>query len=298
MAGNANASCGEGPAPRPFVSLPPRAIALGAEAAATAGELLAKLPGEASRIKASGARALEFWTDAVAADPALRSRDIWRRAAEIVEGGGLGATVHLPMAWVDLTSLDREVWEGSVRSVESVAEAVAPLRPTLAAVHPSNHATRAFFAGAPAAERPRLAAALAERLALALRRLASGPLGPVLALENLEGMPLDLYFAVVEMSGVGTCLDVGHALAEGYDPIALFRRLSNRLVGLHLHDAVPGGSDGLGEAHRALGEGRLDLDGLVKAMLDARFAGAVVLEVTGDDIPSARLFLETLSRLG
>ncbi len=285
------------PSEGPYLSLSVKGVGLAAGSSTTPEGLLANLPGEARRLKRLGASALEFWTDALAADEALRAPDLWRRAAGILRAEGLAATVHLPMAWVDLTSLDREVWEGGCRSVERVTEAVAPLGPALAAVHPSNHATRAFFAGGAEGDRPRLAAALGERLATALRRLARGPLGAVLALENLEGMPLDPFLSVVEFAGAGVCLDVGHALAENHDPIALLRRVARRLVGMHLHDATAAGPDGRAEAHRPLGEGRLDLDGLVEAMLDARFAGPVVLEMSGDETASARAFLEAVRRL-
>ncbi|HCJ09619.1 MAG TPA: hypothetical protein DHW14_00435, partial [Clostridiales bacterium] len=133
----------------------------------------------------------------------------------------------------------------------------------------------------------------------ALTRLARGALGPVLALENLEGVPPELFAAILDAAGVKACLDVGHAVADGQDPCRLFELLEGKVLGLHLHDAAPPGRTDAGgltheRAHRALGEGRLDLENLVSAVLARDFSGPVVLEVLGDQEPSVRLWSDTL----
>lgn len=219
---------------------------------------------------ASRADAIEFPGDFCSVDPGYDAAT-WREAARVLQDSGLAATVHLPFVWVDVAALDQEVWEGSVRSVERAAEAMAPLHPRLAALHPANYATQTLLTAAPEAARPVALMALAERVVAAIKRLRAGPLGPVLGLENLEGLPLPLLEAVAEQADAHICFDFGHALSDGEDPVEAFARLGKRVVGVHLHDAKPG------KAHLPLGEGDLDLPGVRAAL--AGFAGPVVLEL-------------------
>ncbi len=264
-------------------------------------------------MKNLGAGAVEFMADVAALDERYAAEAVWREAATVLRGEGLGATVHLPMIWVDLTSLDREAWEGGLRSVERALRATQPLLPAMAAVHPANYATQAALAHAPATARPALLGALGSRLVAALERLRDAVGGGTVALENLEGMPVDLFILVAETAGVGVCLDVGHALADGHDPVGLLEKVRGRLVGLHLHDAVPRrkaatetpvsgaapASEAEEPAHRALGTGRLDLDALLDALARAGFGGPAVLEVVGGPVAedrSAEVFLSAVNR--
>ncbi|ADU52153.1 Xylose isomerase domain-containing protein TIM barrel [Thermaerobacter marianensis DSM 12885] len=254
---------------------------------------LAALPDEARRRRAEGAGALEFHADACLLDDRYADPAPWREAAVILEAEGLAATVHLPYVWPDLTALNAAVWEGSVTSIATALRAVAPLRPRLAAVHPANFATQALVLATPPGQRPALMDELASRLVRALRRLASGApasAAEALALENLEGVAWPLFEAVCREAGVAVCFDVGHALSNGDDPVALARSLAGRIRGLHLHDAVPppvapagaASQPAVGRAHLPLGAGRLPLDGLVAALRETGFAGPVVLEVDDD----------------
>jgi len=260
--------------------------------------MLQALPAEIRALRALGAGYVEFPGDICLVSDPYSSQDVWSEAARILRSEGLGATVHLPFAWVDLTSLDCEVWEGSLRSVEAAMTALTPLEPVMASVHPANYATQAVLLATPETARPGLMQAFGQRLVPALQRLRRGVLGPVLALENLEGMPIGLFRFLVEAADVRVCLDIGHAVAEGQDPAALFGEMKGRVLGLHLHDGVPETGHGAEEerAHKPLGEGVLDLDGLVRVLLESGFGGPVVLEILGEDEPSARAFRAVLGR--
>jgi len=239
---------------------------------------------------------LELTADLVSMDNRYASEDLWRRVASVLRDGGMAATLHLPFVWVDLASLDRGVWEGSLDSLEAALRFTRPLEPLMAAVHPANYATQAALAQTPERDRPAFLGALVGRVGAALARLRKSPGGDVIALENLEGVPPELLFGVAEAAGVGVCLDIGHALADGCDPGALLGRVRSGLVGLHLHDAVP--REG---AHKPLGTGRLDLGALAGALKAACFEGPVVLEVVGssdDEERSARLFARAIARAG
>jgi len=285
--------------PVPHVSLPCRSLWAAPHRPAEPREFLARLSGEVRRLGDLGARLVEFHAEACVLDDRYARPDLWRQVAEILDREGLGATVHLPYAWTDLAALDRQVWEGSVRSVETALAATAPLAPRVAAVHPANHATQAVVQFAPPPARAALLEALAGRLVAALRRLAGGPGGGALALENLEGVPLAVFVRVLEEADVGACVDVGHAISNGDDPLQVLASVGRRLAGLHLHDAVPpdgAAGAGVGRAHLPLGRGRLDLEALVEALAERGFAGPVVLEVEEDEDGSAERVARVLGR--
>ena len=95
---------------------------------------------------------------------------------------------------------------------------------------------------------------------------------------------------VLTGSGVGLCLDTGHLLAGGTDPVRLARSHPQRVVHVHLKDV----DTRLAEKVRAgalsytdaipkglfipLGSGDLDIAGLVGALRDEGYAGWFVLE--------------------
>lgn len=290
-----------------WVAVPCRCVWAGPLLPAPLGEALGALPAEAREARRAGARLIEFPAELCAVDPAYAGRGFWEDAARILDGEGLGATVHLPLQWVDLAALDRSVWEGSVRSVRLALQATEPLRPRLAVVHPTSYVSEALLRHAPPDRAFGLAMTLAGRLTEALQTLAEeeGPGGERLALENLEGIPMDLFIRLVQMAGVKACLDVGHAVNNGDDPLRVLRLLSaaGKLAGLHLHDAVPPPRNPpaavafpppIGRAHLPLGEGELDLTGLTAALSETHFVGPIVLEVEGDPYPSLARFLGLL----
>ncbi|WP_037908497.1 TIM barrel protein [Actinacidiphila yeochonensis] len=95
---------------------------------------------------------------------------------------------------------------------------------------------------------------------------------------------------VLDGSGVGLCLDTGHVLVGGGDPVALARKAADRVAHVHLKDVdtaraekVAAGSATYSAAvaaglYRPLGSGGLDLDGLVEALEAAGYQGWYVME--------------------
>jgi len=90
---------------------------------------------------------------------------------------------------------------------------------------------------------------------------------------------------------VGLCLDVGHYLVGGGDPVAAVRRFRSRVVHVHLKDVAPeplarlraGTIPGFVDALRArifteLGSGILDLAGVLGALADAGYQGWLMVE--------------------
>lgn len=95
---------------------------------------------------------------------------------------------------------------------------------------------------------------------------------------------------LLETTDVALCLDTGHLLAAGADPLAVARAAGSRIAHVHLKDVdaalaarVRARELGYREAVRAglyrpLGEGDLDLGGLLEILRAQRYGGWHVLE--------------------
>lgn len=97
-------------------------------------------------------------------------------------------------------------------------------------------------------------------------------LGTVAALERL--------FAKASPN-VGLCLDTAWALDAGEDPVAVAGKFGTRLYGVHVKDFV---FDRAGRPEDVVvGEGNLDLPGLVAKLREVRFDGYLTIEYEGDE---------------
>jgi inosose dehydratase len=95
---------------------------------------------------------------------------------------------------------------------------------------------------------------------------------------------------LVEDSGVGICLDTGHLMVGGTDPVEVAQLAAGRVNHVHLKDvdgalaaAVASGGVGYEEAvrsgmYRPLGGGDVELERIVGLLGDAGYAGWYVLE--------------------
>lgn len=79
----------------------------------------------------------------------------------------------------------------------------------------------------------------------------------------------------------GACVDTGHFIRSGEDPVAAIRRLGARVHGVHLKDQVEAGFFASG---CLLGEGRLDLTDCFRALREVGFGPdkAISLEMEHD----------------
>lgn len=64
---------------------------------------------------------------------------------------------------------------------------------------------------------------------------------------------------------VGYLIDIGHANVNHWDIPALMEKVSDRLIGLHIHD-----NDGTSDAHLPIGQGNVDWDKVIPAMKKIR----------------------------
>jgi inosose dehydratase len=97
--------------------------------------------------------------------------------------------------------------------------------------------------------------------------------------------------AAVDVDTLPFCLDVGHYLVGGGDPVAALRQFGERVSHLHLKDVDPVVLErlrrreigGFGEAVRQrvfteLGSGGLDLDGVLAVLAERRYSGWLMVE--------------------
>jgi sugar phosphate isomerase/epimerase len=88
--------------------------------------------------------------------------------------------------------------------------------------------------------------------------------------------PQDAYAAVKSRDKrLGLCIDVGHTLRTGTDPVAACRECRDRLYDMHVKDlAVKTDKD----SQVAVGRGVIDFPGLFRTLLDIGYEGQVGLE--------------------
>lgn len=102
---------------------------------------------------------------------------------------------------------------------------------------------------------------------------------------------IDRLMASSDPARLGLCLDVGHHLVGGGDPVAATSAFGDRVRHMHLKDVDPAvlgrirASEyaGLGEAVRdglftELGAGILDLDGVLRLLVEREYAGWLIVE--------------------
>ena len=95
---------------------------------------------------------------------------------------------------------------------------------------------------------------------------------------------------VLEISDVGLCLDTGHFLIGGGDPVAAIREWANRINHVHVKDAVRSVMNGIiadnvptkaiwsREAFCVFGAGDVDLDGILTGLERIDYNGWLVVE--------------------
>jgi len=102
---------------------------------------------------------------------------------------------------------------------------------------------------------------------------------------------LDRLMASTDPRRVGLCLDVGHAIVGGGDPVAILARHGERVTHVHLKDVAPGPAAALREQRLTgflpalqarvfapLGSGLLDLPGVLAALANRRYRGWLMVE--------------------
>ena len=180
-----------------------------------------------------------------------------------------------------------------------LAELHAAHGDTLVAALPVGPARIPWGGRADGPEVPRMTDAGFGRLGVLLETLGreAADLGHTLAFHNHVGTyvetpaEVEKLFALSDPAVVGSCLDVGHYLLGGGDPVAALARYGGRVRHVHLKDVDPavkaamatGEVDGFLAGLRSrvfceCGRGLLDVRGVLRALDGMDYAGWVMVE--------------------
>jgi inosose dehydratase len=170
------------------------------------------------------------------------------------------------------------------RAAERLAEAGARIAVVAAVAGAADYDSRPELADA---QWSTLLAALDEGAARAARHGVRAVLHPHVGTVIETQADVD---RVLERCAIPLCLDTGHLMAGGADPVALAERAGDRVAHVHLKDvdgalcaAVRAGEVGYSDAvreglYRPLGDGAVDVPRLVRALERHGYAGWYVLE--------------------
>lgn len=180
-------------------------------------------------------------------------------------------TVHLPL---DLRLAD----DGSLRHISlekarRVIECTRALNPLAYVTHLDG---KAVLPLAHRAAHPALSHWL-EQAETSLRQVGEWAGGPEnLAVENLDGYPLDFYEPIFERVPISRCVDVGHLWLDGHAPLPYLRRALPRTRVIHIHGLAE--RDHRSLAFAAPGQLRAVLGELIHAGYDGVFTVEVFSE--------------------
>lgn len=93
--------------------------------------------------------------------------------------------------------------------------------------------------------------------------------------------PGDAYARIKNLDRrIGICLDVGHTARAGLDPAAEARRVSDRLLDVHLKDVSAAGPEG---ETVEIGRGVIDIKSFLKAIMAINYRGTLAFEFEKDE---------------
>ena len=193
------------------------------------------------------------------------------RLGEAKEKLGLDYSIHLPLS-VNLATNNPFLRQASVENVASTFELVSPLDPVVYTLHlnpmfwPGRTSLTTLF------ELKELEAHC-EAAHQSLKDLKDRVEPSKVAIENLSTDLSEIQDIIVE-EGYGRCVDVGHLVKIGRDPLLHFYSNSDSVINLHLHGVVEG------DDHQQINRdgGAFNLVGLLEVMVETNYSGPVILE--------------------
>ena len=213
------------------------------------------------------------------------SKSVHQTAQKIRELGMEAYSFHAPFAPnIDIASSDVSQRAGSVTEIRRAVEAAALLQVHYFVLHPGPENPAAI----PAVEQlPRM-----KHVIESLNEVARccRELGIMCVLENklphlLFGNTSDILWILdgINAAEVGVCLDTGHAFLAN-DMHALVHKLAGHLRMIHAHD-----NGGANDNHLPPGDGKIDWEKFLRDLIAARFRGAFILEMAGNDDPGVTM---------
>ena len=188
---------------------------------------------------------------------------------QVADEHDLTFTVHLPLD-IRLND-DGSLNHPSMLKAKKVIDCVRPLNPFAYVLHLDGRHVRGE-------DVPETAVCTWQEHSVKALQLLAERVGGFdkLAVENLEGYPLDFILPVIDRIPVKRCVDIGHLWLDGHDPLPYLQAALPRTKVIHLH--------GLDERDHSSLTHMTDaqVDGILHYLLSENFTGVLSLEVFGE----------------
>lgn len=98
--------------------------------------------------------------------------------------------------------------------------------------------------------------------------------------DDLYSSPADVFEKIKNLDKrVGLCIDIGHVVRIGQDPVPMIERFKDRLYDLHMKDVNKAVADG---SPLEIGRGVIDIPKVIKALKKINYQGRVAFEYEKD----------------
>ncbi|MEM3647269.1 MAG: sugar phosphate isomerase/epimerase family protein [Thermofilum sp.] len=225
--------------------------------------------------RALGPECVEVWVEHWRGNRWLIERKL-KRLKRLLDG--LEIILHAPFLWTSLITPTEAIRRYTLEELKATIELAEALDSRGVTIH--GGVFQAHYLRQEVNTKSIIVENLQELLPLAQRA------GQFLAVENLPpagGLPRSIVYPnqcadLIELSslvpGLKATLDIGHALQNNEAPIASLPRLIPILANIHLHNC-----NTQGQAHQPLDSGVLELQALLRTLLEREYSGYLTLEV-------------------
>lgn len=230
---------------------------------------------------------IEFPMDARFIYPSLLTEESLALVHRLAQENSFGFTVHLPYMWLDLSSINEEMREASVGCVLQGLELGRILNPFAYPLHLSGEQSGGIATSDwEEKEKQTFLRRMVEQAGRSLAELAQAVEPEKLCVENSSGMPVEPIVSLVREQGVSLCLDVGHLMLQGRDPVAFIQAHFDIIRAIHLHDVARLVSPYRGSVlkdHQSLGSGFVPVREIVATLRSRSYEGALIVEMMRRD---------------
>lgn len=234
-------------------------------------------------VKEHNLQVVEIPLDAAFIYPPLFTPEVLFQLRRVAEENRFHFTAHLPYMWLDPSSINEEMRRASVHCVLEGIRIGQELGPLTYPLH-----LMAERAGAVATsqwteeEKRDFLGRMMEQAECSLKEIVREVEPAKLCLENSEGVSFEAILALVKKYRTSFCLDVGHLVLQGDDPVAFIETHFEVIKEVHIHDIIRVGwarDRPVLVDHQPLGSGTLDVKGIIGALKSRGYDGVLVVEV-------------------
>ena len=238
-----------------------------------------------------GFRHVEITGDLMYIIPGSITGETVRELIGLKEELGISFTVHLPIWSVELASPNNAIRKASIQSILDTINLFEDLEPIYYVLHATGALASEFsrFKG-PSFVKNMVNRYMQSFAAESLEAIIdeSGVNSKKFAVEDVE-FPWDLTYELIEEFNTSICYDTGHLHSgqPGFiEPLEFLEKHMDRIVELHLHDAVPRkpGEPYEWRDHLPLGEGSLPYCKLLRKLIEKNFQGPIVFELSTKNV--------------